>query len=114
MNCGIYWLVDYLCKYWVYVGKDGQEILVDIEVKFMNKMYQIFSGIVFIEKKDGIVFDNSKVKFIKEYFVGKKIGVFYKFIVEWVMLVSVFGFDWLIEDFDEFNWCDDKVFYSQI
>lgn len=114
MNKGTYWLADYLRKNRVYVGKDGQEILADTEVKLMNKMHQIFSGTVLTEKKDGVVFDNSKAKFIKEKFAGKKIGVFYKFTAERVMLISVFGFDRLTEDPDEFNREDNKVFYSQI
>lgn len=114
MAKGTYWLTDYLRKHRVYIGKDGQEILADTEVKLMNKMHQMFSGTVLTEKKEGIVFDNSKAKFIKEHFAGKKIGVFYKFTAEKVMLISVFGFDRLTEDPDEFNRCDDKVFYSQI
>lgn len=114
MNRGTYWLADYLRKHRVYIGKDGQEILADTAVKLMNKMHQIFSGTVLTEKKDGIVFDNSKAKFIKEHFAGKKIGIFYKFTAERVMLISVFGADRLTEEPDAFNRCDDKVFYSQI
>lgn len=114
MQRGTYWLADYLRNNRVYVGKDGQEILADTAVKLMNKMHQIFSGTVLTETKDGIVFDNSKAKFIKEHFAGKKIGVFYKFTAERVMLISVFGFDRLTEDPDEFNREGDKIFYSQI
>lgn len=114
MQKGTYWLTDYLRKHRVYVGKDGQEILADTEVKLMNKMHQMFSGTVLPESKDAIVFDNSKARFIKEYFAGKKIGIFYKFTAERVMLISVFGFDRLTEDPEEFNRCDDKIFYSQI
>jgi len=114
MQRGTYWLTEYLRKHRVYVGKDGQEILADTEVKLMNKMHQMYSGTVLTENKSAIVFDNSKAKFIKEHFVGKKIGVFYKFQAERIMLISVFGADRLTEDPDEFNQYSDKTFYSQI
>lgn len=114
MQRNTYSLADYLRKHRVYIGKDGQEILADTEVKLMNKMHQMYSGTVLSESKEGIVFDSSKAKFIKEHFAGKKIGVFYKFTAERVMLIMTFGADRLTEDPDEFNRCDDKVFYSQI
>lgn len=114
MAKGTYFLVDYLRKHRVYIGKDGQEILADTEVKLMNKLHQIYSGTVLTESKDGIVFDNSKAKFIKEHFAGKKIGIFYKFQAERIMLISTFGIDRLTEDPAEFNQCDDKAFFSQI
>jgi hypothetical protein len=114
MAKGTYFLADYLRKHRVYIGKDGQEILADTEVKLMNKMHQIFSGTVLTESKDGIVFDNSKAKFIKEHFAGKKIGIFYKFQAERIMLISTYGIDRLTEDPAEFNACDNKAFFSQI
>jgi hypothetical protein len=114
MAKGTYFLADYLRKHRVYIGKDGQELLGDTAVKLMNKMHQIFSGTVITEKKEGIVFDSSKASFIKEHFAGKKIGIFYKFTAERIMLISVFGFDRLTEDPQEFNDRDDKTFFSQI
>jgi superfamily II DNA or RNA helicase len=114
MQPGTYRLAEYLRKHRVYVGKDGQEVLADTEVKLMNKMHQIFSGTVITEKKDGIVFDNSKAKFIKEHFAGKKIGIFYKFTAERIMLTWAYGIDRLTEDPAEFNERDDKTFFSQI
>jgi hypothetical protein len=114
MQRGTYFLTEYLRKHRVYIGKDGQELLADTEVKLMNKMHQMFSGTVLTEKKEGIVFDSSKAKFIKEHFAGKKIGIFYKFTAERVMLTCTFGIDRLTEDPDEFNQSSDKVFYSQI
>lgn len=114
MAKGTYFLAEYLRKCRVYIGKDGQEILADTEVKLMNKLHQIYSGTVLTESKDGIVFDNSKAKFIKEYFAGKKIGIFYKFTAERILLISTFGIDRLTEDPIEFNERDDKIFFSQI
>lgn len=114
MARGTYWLAEYLRKKRVYVGKDGEEVLADTNVKLQQKLHQIFSGSVIDEKKNAIVFDNSKAKFIKEYFAGKKIAIFYKFRAEYIMLVSVFGHDRLTESPEEFNNSDDLVFVSQI
>jgi hypothetical protein len=114
MAKGTYFLTEYLRKHRVYVGRDGQEILADTEVKLMNKMHQMYSGTVITEKKEGIVFDNSKAKFIKEHFAGKKIGIFYKFTAEYTMLLFSYGIDRLTEDPVEFNERDDKTFISQI
>lgn len=114
MTKGTYFLTEYLRKHRVYVGRDGQEILADTEVKLMNKMHQMYSGTVITEKKEGIVFDNSKAKFIKEHFAGKKIGIFYKFTAEYTMLLFSYGIDRLTEDPVEFNSSDDKTFISQI
>lgn len=111
---GTYRLAEYLRKHRVYVGKDGQELLADTEVKLMNKMHQIYSGTVIAENKEGIVFDRSKASFIKEYFAGKKIGIFYKFQAERTMLICTFGIDRLTEDPAEFNEREDKTFFSQI
>lgn len=72
MARGTYWLAEYLRKKRVYVGKDGEEVLADTNVKLQQKLHQIFSGSVIDEKKNAIVFDNSKAKFIKEHFAGKK------------------------------------------
>jgi len=109
-----YKLADYIRKHRVYVGRGGEEILADTEVKLMQKMHQIYSGTVIGENKEGSVFDRSKASFIKQHFAGKKIGIFYKFQAERVMLISVFGFDKLTEDPMEFNQSEDKTFMSQI
>jgi hypothetical protein len=114
MQRNTYSLAEYLRKHRVYVGKDGQEILADTEVKLMNKMHQMYSGTVLTETKEGIVFDCSKAKFIKEHFAGNKIGIFYKFTAERVMLIMTYGADRLTEDPEEFNRCDDKMFFKQI
>ena len=49
-----------------------------------------------------MVIDDSKGVFIKDYFKGKKIGIFYKFKAEYDLLKSVFG-DELTNDISEFN-----------
>lgn len=114
MQPGTYWLAERLRKKRVYVGKEGNEILADTKVKLQQKLHQIFSGSVIDEKKNPICFDNSKAKFIKEYFAGKKIAIFYKFRAEYMMILWAYGIERLTEDPEEFNNSDDKVFVSQI
>ena len=114
MSNGTYRLAEWLRKKRVYVGKGGEEVLADTNVKLQQKLHQIFSGSVIDEKKNAICFDQSKAKFIKEHFAGKKIAIFYKFRAEYIMLVFVFGHDRLTESPEEFNNSTDLIFVSQI
>lgn len=84
------------------IAKDGSEILADTAVKEMQKLHQIFSGTVLFEDKKSRIFDLSKAEFIKDYFEGKKLGIFYKFKAEYEALKQVFG-DFLTDDLDDFN-----------
>ncbi len=60
-----------------------------------------FVYVIFEDGKSRI-FDSSKADYIKNYFKGKKIGLFYKFKAEYDCLKSVFG-DQLTNDLKEFN-----------
>lgn len=108
-----YLLADYLRKHRVYVGRGGEEVLADTEVKLLNKMHQVFSGTIIYEDKNSRVFDFTKARYIHKHFAGQKIGVFYKFREERAMLMATYGADRITEDPMEFNSCDDKVFISQ-
>jgi hypothetical protein len=114
MDESTYLLADYLRKKKVHVGRGGEEILADTAVKLMGKLHQIFSGSVIDEKGQGIGFDLSKARFIKEHSEGQKIAIYYKFKAERLMLIGVFGNDRLTEDPMEFNEREDKIFISQI
>lgn len=114
MREGTYLIADYLRRHRVYVGRGGEEILADTEVKLMNKLHQIYSGTIIDEGGNGIVFDNSKARYIREHFGSQKIGVFYKFKAERIMLISVFGYDMITESPEEFNLSTDKIFISQV
>lgn len=109
-----YGLVNKLRRNRVYIGKGGEEILADTEVKLMNKCHQIFSGTVICEDGNGIVFDYSKANFIKEKFGDKKIAIFYKFRAEFIMLAATFGYAKLTDSPDEFNKNDNLIFASQV
>lgn len=114
MDESTYLLAGWLKKHKVHVGRAGEEVLADTAVKLMGKLHQIFSGSVIDEKGQGIGFDLTKAKFIRQKFAGQKIAIFYKFKAERLMLISVFGNDRLTEDPIEFNAREDKVFMSQI
>ena len=72
---------------------DGREetILGDTPVKLMMKLHQMYSGTVKFESGNTMVFDYSKAEFIRDYFKGQKIGIFYKFKAELDALKEVFG-----------------------
>lgn len=109
-----YALVEKLRKHNIYIGRNGEEILADTAVKLMSKLHQIYSGTVKVEAGGSIVFDNSKVSFIKQHFVGQKIAIFYKFVAEGMMILAAYGADRLTSDPQEFNERNDKVFYCQV
>ena len=78
-------------------------ILADTGAKMMQKLHQIWSGTVKFESGNSTILDKRKGEFIKEYFKGQKIGIFYVFKEEYNLLLEVFGADNLTNDLDEFN-----------
>ena len=98
----------------VITNKEGRTVLGDTAVKLMNKLHQIYSGSVIIDEpvREGRVIDYTKAEFIKEYFKGKKIAIFYKFAAERMALKWKMGKCY--EDPTEFNNNDDGCFISQI
>ena len=114
MSPKTYWLADKLTKDRVFIGKGGQEVVADTEVKLQNKLHQIYSGSVISESGEGVCFDYSKADFIREKFAGKKIAIFYIFKAEYAMLLWAFGIDKITSDPEEFNKSNNKIFISQI
>ena len=104
MQKGTYSMCKKLAKDLVIEG-DEEVILADTPVKLMQKTHQMYSGTVKFESGNSLVFDTSKADFIKKYFKGKKIGIFYKFTAELKAMQSVFG-EGLTTDLDEFNKTD--------
>jgi len=98
----------------VITNKEGKSVLGDTAVKLMNKLHQIYSGSVIIDAPERYskVFDYTKAEFIKQYFQGKKIAIFYKFAAEQMALKWVMGKCY--EDPSEFNKANDGCFISQI
>jgi hypothetical protein len=98
----------------VITNKEGRTVLGDTAVKLMNKMHQIYSGSVIVDApiRDAKVFDYTKAEFIRDYFKGKKIAIFYKFAAERMALKWKMGKCY--EDPTDFNNNDDGCFISQI
>jgi hypothetical protein len=89
---------------------EGKEeiILADTPVKLMTKVHQLCSGTIKFESGKSMVLDTSKADFIKEYFDGCKIGIFYKFKEELNALQQVFGGN-LTTELDEFDSTDKNI-----
>lgn len=98
----------------IVTNKEGKTVLGDTAVKLMNKLHQIYSGSVIVDEpeREGKVFDYTKAEFIKQYFQGKKIAIFYKFVSEAYALRWVFGS--VFDDPQAFNEAESGVFISQI
>jgi hypothetical protein len=114
MQASTYHLAEKLKKDRVYTGKDKNVILADTAAALLTKLHQIYSGSVIDESGEGIIFDRSKVYYIKEHFKGQKIAIFYKYKAEYTMLVLNFGYDRLTSDPAKFNESDSLIFVSQI
>jgi hypothetical protein len=102
-----YNLCNTLKKDLVIRGKH-QNIVADTAVKLMQKLHQMYSGTIKFEDGTSTTLDNSKALFIQEYFKGKKIAIYYKFIAELNLLKETFG-DNLTTDLDEFNTTDKNI-----
>lgn len=85
-----YKLISKLKRDLVVEGKT-ETILGDTPVKLMMKMHQLYSGTIKFESGNSMIVDKSKAEFIKDYFAGCKIGIFYKFKEELKALQEVFG-----------------------
>jgi hypothetical protein len=111
----VYKLADYLRKHKVAKNSNDEVILGDTEVKLMSKLHQIYSGTVILDEPTpiGKVIDYTKVDFIKTYFIGQKIAIYYKFKAELAMLTWIFS-DKITFDPKLFNESEDLIFVSQI
>lgn len=79
-----------------------ETILAETSVKLMQKLHQMYSGTVKFESGNSAVLDTSKAEFIRNRFIGQKIGIFYKFKAELTAIKTIFG-DTITEDIEEFN-----------
>ena len=84
------------------------EFVADTEVKLMSKVHQMWSGTCIDENGTYVILDHTKAQFIYERFKGKKIGIFYKFKSEWLMLKKEFG-DTITDDLSEFVTSDKSI-----
>jgi hypothetical protein len=108
-----YIIANKLKKHLVVEG-ENEVVLGDTPAKLMQKLHQIYSGTVRFESGNSMVLDTTKAEFIKEFFEGKKIGVFYKFKEELNAMRQVFGKDNLTTELSVFKDTDCKVICLQI
>ena len=100
-------VIKKLQKELVVEGKN-EVILADTPAKLMMKVHQLCSGTIKFESGNSMVLDTTKAEFIKEYFAGCKIGIFYKFKEELSALKQVFG-DALCTDLSVFEDTDKNI-----
>ena len=99
----------------IVTNKDGQSVIADTGAKMMQKLHQIYSGSVIVDEpeREAKAFDYSKAEFIRDYFKGKRIAIFYKFAAELAILSWAMGED-IGFDPDGFNTGKFNIFASQI
>jgi DNA-binding transcriptional regulator YiaG len=98
-------LIKRLKKDLVIEGED-EVILADTGVKLMQKVHQLSSGTVKFESGNSQVIDPTKAEFIRWYFKGKKLAIFYKFKAELVAIKSKLD---VTQDIEEFNTTDKHI-----
>lgn len=93
---------------------EGVDVLGDTPAKLMSKMHQLSSGTVISEQGEHIITDYGKAKFIRDYFNGRKIAIFYTFQTELELLVKAFP-NWTAspEEFQSHQGTD-LVFMAQV
>lgn len=76
---------------WRGAGKETDTVVVaDTPAKLMLKMHQLSSGTVIDEDGNHVVTDYSKAQFIRSFFAGRKIAVFYVYQSELDLLTKAF------------------------
>jgi hypothetical protein len=93
MDAKIKKCVDILLRDKILEGKTGT-VTADTAVKLQNKIHQLCSGTVKDDANVIHIISKSKALLIKEYFAGKRIVIFYKFIGEMEVLKEVFSDEW--------------------
>lgn len=104
-------LVNMLLKDRIIKG-ETDIVLADTAAKLMSKIHQISNGTVITESGNSVIIDRSKAEFIKTYFAGKKMAIFYNFQKELDLLKSVFGN--LTTDLNEFNTTNKHIALQQV
>jgi hypothetical protein len=104
----------------VIIGKNGDVIEADTEVKLLSKLHQLYSGTVIFDvamcdEQDSAITDDSKVNYIFNTFEGLKFAIFYKFKAERIAIIlgaQKRGLKWT-ESPEEFQSNESMIFISQ-
>ena len=91
---------------------NGEVVLADTPANLLNKMHQISGGTVITSEGVHLILDYGKAKFIRNYFKGKKLAIFYVYQTECELLKKIFPNN--TESPEEFQSSTDKTFISQI
>lgn len=91
---------------------DNINILGDTPAKLLSKLHQLSSGSVIDESGAHIMTDYSKCAYIRDYFAGKKIAIFYVYQTEAELLKKAFP-NWT-DTPEVFQQSTDKVFLGQV
>jgi hypothetical protein len=94
-------IIRNLLKDSIIVG-NTENIIADNPAAMMNKVHQLENGTVIFESGNDKILSTHKAEFVKQYFRGKKIAIFYYFKKELELLKLVFG-ETLTTDINEFN-----------
>ena len=105
-------LVDTILKDEIIVGK-YDNVVADTAAGMLNKVHQITNGTVICESGATWILDNTKAEFIKQYFRGKKIAIFYYFQKEKELIQAVYG-NLITTDIHEFNSTNKSFLIQQI
>jgi hypothetical protein len=96
-------LIERLEKDLIIEGKENV-ILADTGAKLMQKVHQLEGGTIKFESGKSMVLNTRKAEFIRDYFEGKKLAIFYYYVEELELLKIVFPNS--TSDLNEFNTTD--------
>jgi hypothetical protein len=102
-------LIERLEKDLIIEGKENV-ILADSGAKLMQKVHQLENGTIKFESGKSMILDTRKAEFIRDYFEGKKLAIFYYYVEELELLKLVFPNS--TSDLNEFN-TSDKHYVGQ-
>jgi hypothetical protein len=93
-------LIERLEKDLIIEGKENV-ILADSGAKLMQKVHQLENGTIKFESGKSMILNTRKAEFIRDYFEGKKLAIFYYYVEELELLKLVFPNS--TSDLNEFN-----------
>ncbi len=96
-------LIERLEKDLIIEGKENV-ILADSGAKLMQKVHQLEGGTIKFESGKSMILNTRKAEFIRDYFEGKKLAIFYYYVEELELLKLVFPNS--TSDLNEFNTTD--------
>ena len=102
-------LIERLEKDLIIEGKENV-ILADSGAKLMQKVHQLENGTIKFESGKSMILNTRKAEFIRDYFEGKKLAIFYYYVEELELLKLVFPNS--TGDLNEFN-TSDKHYIGQ-